>query len=205
MSKHYNPLQRQARRLRSQLAESMVFFKRFVNSPRQVGSVIPSSPYLTRAVLDKIDWGQARNVAELGAGTGVFTRSILRRARPDAQLLVFEIDPNLQRLIAGGHAGLRLYGDAQELPSIMKELGIAKLDCVVSSLPFTVLPPTMTERILDAVQDSLIPGGKFVAYQYSKIMKAHFEARFETIQTSFVPINIPPAFVYECRGDRRKR
>ena len=54
-----------------------------------------------------------------------------------------------------------------------------------------------------AVQDTLAPGSTFVAYQYSKIMKAHFESRFAEIRTSFVPINVPPAFVYECCGDRR--
>lgn len=205
LGKHYAQLQRQGRLLRSRITEGMVFLRRFVGAPRQVGSVVPSSPYLTRAVLDKIDWSEVRNVAELGAGTGVFTRSIVRRARPDAQLLVFEIDPDLQRMIGSGHPGLRLYGDAQELPAILEDLKIDKLDCIVSSLPFTVLPPTMTERILDAVQDTLAPSGKFVAYQYSRIMKAHFESRFSELRTSFVPINVPPAFVYECRGDRRKK
>ena len=205
LSKNYGQLQRQGRQLRSRIAEGMVFLRRFVGAPRQVGSVIPSSPYLTRAVLDKIDWSQVRNIAELGAGTGVFTRSIVRRARPDARLLVFEIDPDLQRMIGVSHPGLKLYGDAQELPAILEDLGIDKLDCIVSSLPFTVLPPSMTARILDAVQDTLVPGGKFVAYQYSKIMKHHFESRFSEIRTSFVPINFPPAFVYECRGDIRKK
>lgn len=203
MGKHYGQLQRQGRLLKSRITEGMVFLRRFVGAPRQVGSIIPSSPYLTRAVLDKIDWEQVRNIAELGAGTGVFTRSIVRRARPDAKLLVFEIDPDLQRMIGGGHPGLKLYGDAQKLPEIMKDLGIDKLDAIISSLPFTVLPPAMTARILDAVQDTLAPGSTFVAYQYSKIMKAHFESRFAEIRTSFVPINVPPAFVYECRGDRR--
>lgn len=205
MSKHYGQLQRQGRMLKARIAESLVFFKRFVGAPRQVGSVVPSSPYLTRAVLDQIDWSRARSIAELGAGTGVFTRSIVRRAQPDAQILVFEIDPDLQRIIKSTHPGLKLYGDAQELPAILKDLGIGKLDCIISSLPFTVLPPAMTARILDAVQDTLDPEGPFVAYQYSKIMKAHFESRFAEIRTSFVPINVPPAFVYTCRGDRRSK
>ena len=195
MSKHYGQLQRQGRMLKARIAESLIFFKRFVGAPRQVGSVVPSSPYLTRAVLDQIDWSRARSIAELGAGTGVF----------DAQILVFEIDPDLQRIIKSTHPGLKLYGDAQELPAILKDLGIGKLDCIISSLPFTVLPPAMTARILDAVQDTLDPEGPFVAYQYSKIMKAHFESRFAEIRTSFVPINVPPAFVYTCRGDRRSR
>ena len=107
--------------------------------------------------MNKIDWSQVRNVTELGAGTGVFTRSIVRRARPDARLLVFEIDPDLQRMIGLSHPGLKLYGDAQELPAILEDLGIDKLDCIVSSLPFTVLSLAMIARILYAVQDTLVP------------------------------------------------
>ena len=67
-----------------------------------------------------------------------------------------------------------------------------------SRLPFTVLPQEVSENILNAVQNALKPGGRFVAYQYSSIMKPKLAARFSDIRTKFVPINIPPAFVYDC-------
>ena len=186
--------------------ESMVFLKRFLGAPRQVGSVTPSSRFLTRAMLDRVDWGKARAVAELGAGTGVFTRQIVKRAHPEAKLLVFEVDPALQEMIRREnpeHPGLRLYGDAQELCSIMRDEGIDGLDFVISSLPFTVLPHEMSENILNAVQEALKPEGRFVAYQYSQIMKPKLVARFPDIKTKFVLLNVPPAFVYDCGGDAR--
>ncbi|MBR1672822.1 MAG: methyltransferase domain-containing protein [Fretibacterium sp.] len=202
---------RQARKAQqgkgSHLGEDMVFLRRFFGAPRQVGSVAPSSRFLTRAMLDRVDWAHARSVAELGAGTGVFTRSIVRRAHPEAKILVFEVDPALQDVIRAehpDHPGLRLCGDAQELRAIMKEEGIESLDFVISSLPFTVLPHEVSENILDAVQDALRPGGRFVAYQYSSIMKPKLAARFPDIRTKFVPLNIPPAFVYDCGGDCRE-
>ena len=71
----------------------------------------------------------------------MFTREVVKRARPDARVLVFEVDPALQAMIRREHPGLKLYGDAQALLSIMKDEGIEKLDFVISSLPFTVLPP----------------------------------------------------------------
>ena len=181
--------------------ESMVFLKRFIGSPRQVGSVAPSSRFLTGAMLGRVDWKNAGAIAELGAGTGVFTREIVKCARPDAKILVFEVDPELQKLIKDEHPyhpGLKLYGDAQELLSIMKDEGIDKLDFVISSLPFTVLPHDMSDNILSAVQGALKPDGHFVAYQYSSIMKHTLEARFSNIKTKFVFLNIPPAFVYDC-------
>ncbi|NLL36300.1 MAG: methyltransferase type 11 [Fretibacterium sp.] len=204
MSKRHFHLLQQSRALRANFAQSMVFLRRFAGAPRRIGSVTPSSPYLTRAMLDKVDWAKTRSVAELGAGTGVFTRAIVRRMSPGTKLLVFEVDPELQRMIADEHLDISLYGDARELPKIVRGHGLDGLDCVISSLPFTVLPSEVTQDILDAVCEVLKPEGRFVAYQYSKIMKGSFEKRFERMRTSFVLRNIPPAFVYDCTGPQRE-
>ena len=181
----------------------MKFFERFTKSPRRIGSVTPSSKFLTKAMLDKVDWENANFIAELGAGTGVFTREIIKRAKPDAKILVFEIDPALQKMIRDehpNHKGLSIHSDAQELQKYMNDNGIEKLDFIISSLPFTVLPPKMTMRILDSVVYSLKPEGRFIAYQYSSLMKHVLQKKFSDIKTSFVPLNIPPAFVYDCQN-----
>ena len=183
------------------LKESMTFLKRFASSPRRIGSVAPSSKFLTRAMLDRVDWENAKYIAELGAGTGVFTREIVRRARPDARILVFEIDPDLQKMIRDEHPehkGLTLHSVAQELRKYMHDNGIEQLDFVISSLPFTVLPPKMTVRILNGVVKALKPDGHFVAYQYSSIMKHVLRKKFAHMKTRFVMFNVPPAFVYDC-------
>jgi phospholipid N-methyltransferase len=180
------------------MVESVVFLRRFVGAPRQVGSVMPSSPFLTKAMMNKITWDDTRYLAELGAGTGVFTRAIVQKLRQDGQVLVFEIDPALKKMIETEHSGLNVYGDACGLPQIMRDRNIQALDYVVSSLPFAVLPPRMTATVLDVIDTCLKPGGKLVAYQYSKHMKPYFEKRFASVKISFVLRNVPPAFVYEC-------
>ncbi|MDR2179586.1 MAG: methyltransferase domain-containing protein [Synergistaceae bacterium] len=195
---YYKKFQKQSRLLRSRVNEGVVFLRRFVGAPRQVGSVMPSSPYLTRAMMDKIEWSQVQGIAELGAGTGVFTRAIVKKLKQGGHLLVFEIDPTLKAMIEAEHPGIAVYGDARELPQIMRNRNIRQLDCVVSSLPFAVLPPRMTAAILDAIDKTLKPGGKLVAYQYSKHMRPYFEKRFARVKISFVLRNVPPAFVYEC-------
>ena len=196
--------QNHGKKLILRVTESAAFFKRFVRKPLQVGSVIPSSPFLTRAVMSKIEWDDAQYVAELGAGTGVFTRAIMRSLKPDGRILVFEIDSTLKAIIENEHPGLVVYGDAKELHRITYDNGIRQLDYVVSSLPFTVLPPVLTSSIIEAVYRCLKPGGKFIAYQYSKYMKNYFEKRFESVKTSFVLCNVPPAFVYECTKAAKK-
>ncbi|GHS98126.1 SAM-dependent methyltransferase [Synergistales bacterium] len=198
MSKYYASMRTKSKKLASRIAESMVFLGRFIGSPRQIGSVTPSSPYLTRAIMNKIDWGTARYIAELGAGTGVFTRNILRRLREDGELLAFEIDPKLREIIEAENEGLTVYGDARIMPKIMKERCVPAFDYVVSSLPYAVLPPQTTSDILDGILQCLKPGGKFIAYQYSTHMKSRFGEHFTNVEISFVLRNIPPAFVYEC-------
>ncbi|MDR1741047.1 MAG: methyltransferase domain-containing protein [Synergistaceae bacterium] len=197
MGNYYMNLRRKSKRLLSRITEGVMFLNRFVDKPSRVGSITPSSSYLAGAMMSKIDWSCVHNAAELGAGTGVFTRTMLRKLK-GGQLLVFEIDPTLAAMIEHEHPGLKVYGDARELPAIMAGMGVDKLDCVVSSLPFAVLPPRVTAGVLEAVDRCLRPGGKFIAYQYSRQMRPHFEKRFADVRISFVLRNVPPAFVYEC-------
>lgn len=184
-------------KFRRRVSATSLFFRRFVDSPRQIGSIVPSSPFLVRKMLDRVDWDKVRHVAELGAGTAVFTRSIVSRADPTSSILVFELDPHLRRFIPKA-TNLKIYTDARDLRKVLKENGIKKLDCIISSLPFKILLPKVRDEILNAVKESLRSDGIFITYQYSSSMKPHFRKHFLSVKSSFVFLNIPPALVYEC-------
>ena len=68
------------------------FWKQFLKSRREIGSVTPSSRYLTRGIVDKIDFANAQVIVELGPGTGVFTRTILNRMSATCKLVVIELN-----------------------------------------------------------------------------------------------------------------
>jgi len=148
--------------------------------------------------MSKINWDEASYIAELGAGTGVFTRAIVRNMKPDSRLFPFEIDSSFKAMIENEHPGLTVYGDATELSCVIAENGVGQLDYVVSSLPFSVLPLRVTVSVFDTVDKCLKPGGKFIAYQYSRFTRYYLQKRFEKVATSFVLCNVPPAFVFEC-------
>ena len=76
---------------------SALFFKRFLQRPFQIASIVPSSKALVERVADKIDFAHARVIAEYGPGEGVHSRAIAQRMAPDAQLLLFELDPAFSR------------------------------------------------------------------------------------------------------------
>ncbi|WP_132943298.1 methyltransferase domain-containing protein [Tumebacillus sp. BK434] len=160
---------------------------------------MPSSRYLTRKMMAPVDWSRVRGVAELGAGTGVFTREIGRRLHPDAQAVVFEADAAMRRRLQAECPDLHYWGDATELTPALKQFGIGQLDVVFSGLPFANFEQDLRDKLLSEVVDSLQPGGLFIAFQYSLQMKKQLEERFASVKIGFVPMNVPPAFVYICQ------
>ena len=74
---------------------SALFLKRFLQRPMQVASIIPSSRALIRKVVGKMDLSVPRVIAEFGPGEGCHTRAIAQTMHPEAQLLLFELDPEL--------------------------------------------------------------------------------------------------------------
>lgn len=186
----------------SKFFEKILFLKRFISAPSQVGSITPSSRYLMREMLSEVDWDTSHSIAELGAGTGVFTGKISEKMN-DGHLMVFEIDDALRTMIKtpdGHKTKITLHSNAEDLPDVMRSFGFEQVDCILSSLPFTVLPAGVSDKILSGVAECLKPDGKFVAYQYSQIMRKEFERRFKHVKISFVLRNIPPAFVYVCKN-----
>ena len=50
---------------------SALFFKRFLQRPFQIASIVPSSNALVERVASKMDFSQPRVIAEYGPGEGV--------------------------------------------------------------------------------------------------------------------------------------
>ncbi|MBL0387261.1 methyltransferase domain-containing protein [Tumebacillus sp. ITR2] len=181
-----------------QLTEKWMFLNKFLESPKSVGSVTPSSRFLTDKMLKPVKWSEALAVAELGSGTGVFTRGIERVKRADCQLVLFEQDPEMRFRLAQEFPDTVCRHDAQELVREVESLGIKQLDAVISGLPFANFEQDVRDRILDQVVQSLKPGGVFVTFQYSLQMRRQLREKFDRVQVGFVPLNVPPAFVYVC-------
>ena len=164
------------------------------------GSILPSSRHLVARLLAGVDFASARNIAELGPGTGCVTREILRRMRPDARLVSLELNPVFVescRSIPDPRLIVRC-SCASRLPDVLEKEGIEGVDAVVSSLPLGMMDDDMVVRILQASRESLRPGGTFVQYQYSLSRHWAMKALYPSITVRFTPFNVPPAFVYTC-------
>ncbi|MEM6272020.1 MAG: rRNA adenine N-6-methyltransferase family protein [Bacteroidota bacterium] len=176
------------------------FFQQFLKERKTVGSITPSSRYLSRRMISKIDFSQAQCIVELGPGTGVITREIIKRLGPDTQLLVFEMNEVfIERYLQYNDPRIHIIHDsAEHLRRYLEKLGLAEADYIVSSLPLTNFPEDLKHVILDESLSCLRAGGIFIQYQYLTTALKMMREKFPRVRLEYAPFNIPPAFIYAC-------
>ena len=77
----------------------LAFLRGFLNRPKEVGSIIPSSRFLEKRIVNTAGLANAKLAIELGPGTGGTTKALLREMAPDAKLLAIEINPDFVKLL----------------------------------------------------------------------------------------------------------
>jgi phospholipid N-methyltransferase len=181
--------------------EKIMFLSAFLERPKQIGSVFPSSRYLIHEMLKNIDFKNAKCIIEYGPGTGCVTKEILKRARNDCKILCFELNRKMHRHISESIKDKRLIlinDSAENILKHLSRLGIKKGDFIVSGIPFYNLQENKKNAIIEETEKALNENGKFVFFRYFTNFKSYLYSSFSKITTSFIPLNIPPCFVFVC-------
>lgn len=179
------------------------FFKGFLRNPRQVGSVIPSSPFLIRNLINRADISSTRTVVELGPGTGVVTREMLGAMPQDSRLIAMEIDEGFACLLERHIPDPRLVvvrDSAEHLERAIRASGAQRADVIVSGIPFSTLDRVVLRSTLQAVSRALMPGGRFVAYQFRDHVRRMAEPVLGRAEVYSGLWNLPPMRIYVWRN-----
>ncbi len=148
-----------------------LFLRQFLQSPRTVGAVLPSSTALARAMLAPVDFQSARAVVEFGPGTGAFTREIAPRLAPGCRYLGIELNPTFVRDLTAKFPRLAFVrGSVADLERVLVAHGIAAIDAIVCGLPWASLPISLQEQVFAAIDRTLAPGGVFATFGYLQSM-----------------------------------
>jgi phosphatidylethanolamine/phosphatidyl-N-methylethanolamine N-methyltransferase len=177
------------------------FLQQFWKEKKRIGAMAPSSRFLAQKMLENINFDQDQVIIELGPGTGVFTEKLLSKMTTGSHLLVFEVNDNFYAQLKQQLQDDRLiliHDSAEKLDFYLAKYHLEKAHVVLSSLPLANFPETLTQTILKASKDALLPNGKYIQFQYSLQAKKEIETIFGEAQISFTPLNFPPAFVYTC-------
>ncbi len=184
----------------ARLHQRLLFAKTFIKHPVMLGSVIPSSKYLTENLLKRVDWKRARTIVEYGPGVGTLTWPMLQRMRPDARLVAIETNHDfVDYLRAWGHPQLDVvHGSAEAVRSALLQRGLHCADIILSGIPFSTLPVDLRQRILRESWDVLCPGGTFLVYQFSGAVLPHLRETFTGVHQDFELRNVLPARIFHC-------
>jgi phospholipid N-methyltransferase len=177
---------------------SALFFKRFLQKPFQIASIIPSSKALVERVAGKMDFAQPRVIAEYGPGEGVHSRELATRMDGDSKLLLFELDrafsSDLNRQFADDARVHVINRDAATLSEEMARHGIEQCDYILSGIPFSILEIKKKRALLQDTYDALRPGGAFIIYQVTNELRQH-ATFFDRAESEYCLQNIPPMFI----------
>jgi phospholipid N-methyltransferase len=171
------------------------FVKEFIKNPKQVGAVAESSGFLARAMAQQIE--SDVNIVEFGPGTGAVTKEILRRLPKHGQLTCLEINPQFcDDLKKINDPRLKIINDDVRNYS----RAIEDYDCVLSSLPLGIFDKTQRDKIIAMSGRAK----KYIQFQYTPFLKPKLKKYFNDVEIKFVPLNVPPAFVYVSKNPKDK-
>ena len=186
------------RRVSRALGPAGVFFQGFLEHPRMVGSIIPSSRSTIDKMLAPVNWSECKLFVEYGPGVGTFCRPVLDRLPRDGELLVIDTNPlfiDYLKKTIGDSRFHPVLGSAEDVEEIVRSLGHEHADYVLSGLPFSTLPEGVGPAIAAATHRVIRPGGAFLTYQFSAVARDLTARFFDRVETGMTWLNIPPCLL----------
>jgi phospholipid N-methyltransferase len=173
-----------------------------------VASVTPTSRFGVEKVLEKIDFQEMKLILEYGPGTGNFTEPLLKNMTENSKLIAIEKNSDFCKVLQKNIQDPRmmLFEDsAENVLEILKSCngaGDLKADCIISGIPFSLLPRRRKMALLKNTHAALKKGGQFLAYQaffqFPDILKIPLEELFGDVQAQYYMFSLPPLLILEA-------
>ncbi len=122
--------------LATKFDDELRFFKGWIDKPKSVGAIVPTSAITARRMASVADPGSGLPVLETGPGTGVITRAILERGVRPENLYAVEYSTDFVDHLRRQYPGVTvIQGDAFDLDSTLGTHAGKTFDCVISGVP----------------------------------------------------------------------
>lgn len=178
----------------------MSFFLEYLKHPAKIGAIVPSGKWLAKKMVESIHFEKCNCIVEYGPGTGVFTEEIIKRKRLHTTFMVIEQNKSFYKRLEKKFANvpnlILINGDAGDIEKYMVQYQVKQVEYIVSGLPFTSLPKSVSETILNATNKVIGKRGRFITFQYTLLKRDFFEQYFRIGNIAFELKNIPPAYVF---------
>jgi phospholipid N-methyltransferase len=189
---------------RTRSGNVLLFTRNFFRHPRMLGSIVPSSRFLIKQLLEPIDWTRARVIVEYGPGVGSITSEVLDRMHANAVLIAIETNPDFVSYLRNSFTDPRLRvveASAVAVDEILRRFGHDRASYIISGIPFSTIAAPVRERILRKTCAVLEPGGAFLVYQFSTRVLQDLKRIFGYVGRKFEPLNVLPAHLFFCQPE----
>jgi phosphatidylethanolamine/phosphatidyl-N-methylethanolamine N-methyltransferase len=180
--------------------DELRFLRGLIASPRGVGAIAPSSPFLGRAVAAQINAQDTGPILELGPGTGSITREVLARGIAPERLTLIEYDPDFVKLLAERFPNLRvLQGDGFAFEAALGGQMRQPFAAIISGIPLLNHSIAQRRTLIETALKRLKTGAPFIQFSYGFQPPIPAPAGASVRLAAFVWKNLPPARVWVYR------
>jgi phospholipid N-methyltransferase len=161
------------------------------------GAISEFSRFVEKEITQNVNPDEKQIIVEFGGGHGNMTRAILGRMHPDSQLFTFELHDDFIPILKEIDDS-RLHVIHDSAAEILQYVQPKTVDCIVSTLPLTIIPKEIRMEIVGNAASALKESAVFSQALYTirkDIINKHFK------ECSIEPMmNFPPAFVHHCKN-----
>ncbi|MCY6383107.1 phospholipid N-methyltransferase PmtA [Hoeflea prorocentri] len=177
------------------------FFKGLMSQPKTVGAIVPTSVFMARRMASVANPASGLPVLELGPGTGVVTKAILRRGIAPEKLVSVEFSDEFCRHLKKEMPDIGLvHGDAFRLDETLGSLKSTRFDCVISGLPLLNFPVADRVKLLEDALNRIPSGRPFLQFCYGPLPPIpHGRGHYTIKRFGWEFRNIPPAQMWLYR------
>jgi phosphatidylethanolamine/phosphatidyl-N-methylethanolamine N-methyltransferase len=189
------------RKFAKKFDDELKFFKGWIDKPKAVGSIVPTSSVTARKMASIIDVGSGLPVLEVGPGTGVITRAILRRGVRPADLYAVEYSHDFVKHLRRNYPGIKVIeGDGFDLDATLGDRRDIVFDSVVSGVPLLNFPVAERVAYLNGLLDRIPHGRPVVQLTYGpKSPVPPGLGNYTVEHFHFIIRNIPPTQLWIYR------
>jgi phosphatidylethanolamine/phosphatidyl-N-methylethanolamine N-methyltransferase len=191
--------------LRKTLAEKfddeLKFFKGWIDKPKTVGSIVPTSSIAARRMASVVNPDSGLPVLELGPGTGVITRAILALGVKPENLYSIEYSDDFVRHLTAQFPGVNIIkGDAFDLDATLGDKRGMVFDSVVSGVPLLNFPVAQRIRYIEDLLGRIPAGRPIMQLTYGPLSPVPpGRGDYKVEHYDFILRNIPPTQLWVYR------
>ncbi|WP_048647170.1 phospholipid N-methyltransferase PmtA [Nitratireductor soli] len=181
--------------------DELRFFRGWIDQPKAVGSIIPTSGVTARRMASVIDTSSGLPVLEVGPGTGVITRAILAHGVKPENLYAVEYSPDFVKHLRDCYPGVNVIeGDAFDLDQTLGADAPTQFDSVISGVPLLNFPVAARISYLESLLRRMPEGRPVVQLTYGpKSPIPPGQGDYTVEHFDFVIRNIPPTRLWVYR------